>query len=166
MFSLAAFGGALGFANPWLLSALIALPVLWWLLRAIPPSPKLEVFAGVRLLLGLEDPEREASKTPWWLLLLRALALAAVIIGFAGPVLNPSTRLGPAGAGPVLILMDQGWASAPHWSARKAAALAAVDEAAQARRPVILWQAAGGVVPPVLPARAARAVLEAAGPAP
>ena len=108
MFSLAAFGGALGFANPWLLSALIALPVLWWLLRAIPPSPKLEVFAGVRLLLGLEDLERQAAKTPWWLLLLRALALAAVIVGFAGPVLNPSTRLGPSGKGPVLILMDQG----------------------------------------------------------
>jgi hypothetical protein len=166
MFTLGAFGGALGFVNPWLLSALIALPVLWWLLRAIPPSPKLEVFAGVRLLLGLEDPERQADKTPWWLLLLRALALAAVIIGFAGPVLNPSTRLGPVGGGPVLILMDQGWASAPDWTARKAAALASVDEAAQAGRPVILWQAASGAVPPVLPARAARAVLEAARPAP
>ena len=125
-----------------MLSALIALPVLWWLLRAIPPSPKREVFAGVRLLLGLEDLERQAAKTPWWLLLLRALALAAVIAGFAGPVLNPSTRLEPAGGGPVLILMDQGWASAPDWPARKAAALAAVDEAAQAGRPVILWQAA------------------------
>ncbi|MFQ5567772.1 MAG: BatA domain-containing protein, partial [Paracoccaceae bacterium] len=158
--------GALGFVNPWLLSGLIALPVLWWLLRAIPPSPKLEIFAGVRLLLGLEDPEREAAKTPWWLLLLRALALAAVIVGFAGPVLNPSTRLGPAGSGPVLILMDQGWASAPDWGARKAAALAAVDEAGRAGRRVILWQAAGGAVPPVLQARAARAVLEAARPAP
>jgi hypothetical protein len=66
----------------------------------------------------------------------------------------------------VLILMDQGWASAPDWTARKAAALAAVEEASQARRPVILWQAAGGGVPPVLQARAARAVLEAARPAP
>jgi hypothetical protein len=166
MFSFGAFGGALGFANPLLLSALIALPVLWWLLRAIPPSPKLEIFAGVRLLFGLEDPEREAAKTPWWLLLLRVLALAAVIIGFAGPVLNPSTRLGPAGVGPVLILMDQGWASAPDWAARKAAALAAVDEAAQADRPVILWQAASGAVPGSLPAQAVRAVLEAARPAP
>ena len=99
-------------------------------------------------------------------MLLHALALAAVIICFDGPVLNPSTRLGQAARGPVLILMDQGWASAPDWTARKAAALAAVDEASQARRPVILWQAAGGVVPPVLPARAARAVLEAARPAP
>ncbi len=158
--------GPIGFVNPWLLAALIALPVLWWLLRAIPPSPKLLTFPGVRLLLGLEDPEREAAKTPWWLLLLRAVALAAVIIGFAGPVLNPSTRLGPAGVGPVLILMDQGWASAPDWADRKSAALGAIDEADQAGRKVILWQAASGNVPPVLPARAARAVLEAARPAP
>jgi hypothetical protein len=158
--------GTLGLANPWLLAALIALPVLWWLLRAIPPSPKLQIFAGVRLLFGLEDSEREASKTPWWLLALRVLALAAVIIGFAGPVLNPSTRLGPAGEGPVLLLMDQGWASAPDWPARKAAALAAVDEAAQADRPVIFWQAASGPVPAALPARAVRAILEAARPAP
>jgi hypothetical protein len=63
MFTVNAIGGALGFVNPWLLSALIALPVLWWLLRAIPPSPKLETFAGVRLLLGLEDPDRQADKT-------------------------------------------------------------------------------------------------------
>jgi len=121
--------GTLGLVNPWLLAALIALPVLWWLLRAIPPSPKLQIFAGVRLLFGLEDSEREASKTPWWLLALRLLALAAVIIGFAGPVLNPSTRLGPAGEGPVLILMDQGWASAPDWPARKAAATAFMNKA-------------------------------------
>ncbi|HUF87335.1 MAG TPA: BatA domain-containing protein, partial [Thermohalobaculum sp.] len=131
--------GALAFLNPWLLAVLIALPVLWWLLRAVPPSPRLQTFAGVRLLLGLEDPERQAAKTPWWLLLLRALALAAVIIGFAGPVLNPSERLVPAGRGPVMILMDQGWASAPDWAERKAAALAAVEEAGQAGRPVILW---------------------------
>ncbi len=157
--------GALAFVNPWLLAALIALPVLWWLLRAIPPSPKRETFAGVRLLLGLEDPERQAAKTPWWLLLLRALALAAVIVGFAGPVLNPSERLLPAGRGPVLILMDQGWASAPDWAERKAAALAAVEEAGQAGRPVMLWQAAEGGVPPVQAARAARAGLEAARPA-
>ncbi|MDH3668954.1 MAG: DUF4159 domain-containing protein [Paracoccaceae bacterium] len=158
--------GALGFVNPWLLSGLIALPVLWWLLRAIPPSPKILAFPGVRLLLGLEDPERQAAKTPWWLLLLRCLALAAVIIGFAGPVLNPSARLVPAGEGPVLILMDQGWASAPDWRARKAAALAAVDEAAREGRQVILWLAAEGRVPTPVPAEAARAALEATRPAP
>ena len=35
--------GALTFVNGWVLAGLIALPVLWWLLRAIPPSPKTQV---------------------------------------------------------------------------------------------------------------------------
>jgi len=30
--------GALGFLSPWLLLGLLALPVLWWLLRAVPPA--------------------------------------------------------------------------------------------------------------------------------
>ncbi|HSF96641.1 MAG TPA: BatA domain-containing protein, partial [Thermohalobaculum sp.] len=159
--------GAIGFLHPALLMGLVALPILWWLLRAIPPSPKLQLFAGVRLLLGLEDPEREASKTPWWLLLLRVLAVAAVILGFAGPVLNPNARLAPSTDGPVLVLMDQGWASAPDWAARKAAALTVIDEAGQSGRPVLLWQAAAaGAPPPLVSAREARAVMEAARPAP
>ena len=63
--------GTLTFLSPWILAGLIALPILWWLLRAIPPSPRTQVFPGVRLLLGLEDEERQSDKTPWWLLLLR-----------------------------------------------------------------------------------------------
>jgi hypothetical protein len=46
-------------------------------------------FPGVALLLGLADEDAETDRTPWWLLLLRMLAVAAAIIGFAGPVLNP-----------------------------------------------------------------------------
>lgn len=157
--------GAIGFLNPWLLAGLAALPVLWWLLRAIPPSPKTEVFAGVRLLLGLEDPERQASKTPWWLLLLRALAVAAILIGFAQPVLNPDRRL-DAGDGPVLVLVDQGWASAPDWAARVDYAKATLAEAGQSDRPVMLWLAASGQVPPVEAPATARGTLDSARPAP
>ena len=31
--------GPIAFTAPWLLAALIALPILWLLLRAIPPAP-------------------------------------------------------------------------------------------------------------------------------
>ncbi len=31
--------GPIGFTAPWLLLGLIALPVLWLLLRAVPPAP-------------------------------------------------------------------------------------------------------------------------------
>ncbi len=113
-----------------MLAGLAALPVLWWLLRAIPPSPKTQVFAGVRLLLGLQDEERQTDRTPWWLLLLRCLAVAAALIGFSQPVLNLAERIG-GGGGPLLVLMDAGWASAPDWAERSAAVREILAEADQ-----------------------------------
>ena len=35
--------GPIGFAAPWVLTALIALPILWVILRAMPPAPRLEI---------------------------------------------------------------------------------------------------------------------------
>ncbi|MEO1722429.1 MAG: BatA domain-containing protein [Pseudomonadota bacterium] len=158
----------LGFLAPAVLAGLIALPILWWLLRAIPPAPRTALFPGVRLLLGLEDPEREAERTPWWLLALRIAAVAAVILGFAQPILNPSERLSAGGDGPVLLLMDAGWASGPDWADRLTAAGAAIDEAAADGRSVILWRAAERRVapPPQMPAVAARAALDGSEPLP
>ncbi|MCC1481400.1 DUF4159 domain-containing protein [Roseibaca sp. Y0-43] len=128
--------GAIGFASPWLLAALVALPVLWWLLRAVPPAPVVRRFPGVALLLGLTDERTETDKTPWWLLLLRALAVAALIVGFAGPMLNPqATRTGDA---PLLVVMDASWASARDWSRRTERVGEVLAEAARADRPVAL----------------------------
>ncbi len=128
--------GPIGFAMPWLLLALAGLPVLWWLLRAVPPAPIRRRFPGVVLLLGLEDRKQQSDRTPWWLLLLRMLAVAGgLIIGLAGPVLNPE-RAGTARTGPLLVFIDNGWAAAPDWSARIGAVDAALAEAAQDARPV------------------------------
>ncbi len=126
--------GPLAFTAPWVLLGLIVLPVLWLLLRAIPPAPVRRRFPGVALMLGLKDDERQADKTPWWLLLLRALAVGAAIVGFAGPVLNPEPR--QPGDGPLLIVLDGGWADARDWPRRTERALAALDEAERAGRPV------------------------------
>jgi Aerotolerance regulator N-terminal len=71
--------GPIGFVTPWLLLGLIALPVLWLLLRAVPPAPIRRLFPGVALLLGLTDDTTETDKTPWWLLLLRMLAIGGAI---------------------------------------------------------------------------------------
>jgi hypothetical protein len=125
--------GPLAFAAPGLLLALIALPILWLLLRAIPPAPIRRRFPAVALMLGLKDEDRQADKTPWWLLLLRMLAVAAAIIGFAGPVLNPDAR--QPGTGPMLVLLDGSWADARDWPRAQARAAAALEEAARAGRP-------------------------------
>lgn len=126
--------GYLGFATPALLWALLALPVLWFLLRVIPPAPILRRFPGIVLLLGLEDRDSAAARTPLLLLILRVLALALAVIGFAGPVLNPDQQA--TGQGPLLILADAGWADATDWPARRDRLAGALDEAVRAGRPV------------------------------
>lgn len=128
--------GPLGFANPLLLLGLIALPVLWLLLRAVPPAPIRRRFPGVALLLGLQDEDAEADKTPWWLLLLRLSAVAAVIIAFAGPVLDPREKV--PGEGRLLIAMDAGWSDARDWSRRMDRVSTLVEEAGRDGRTVAL----------------------------
>ena len=66
--------GSLAFAAPWLLAALAALPVIWWLLRVTPPAPRRIAFPAIRLLLGLTPREETPARTPWWLILLRTVA--------------------------------------------------------------------------------------------
>lgn len=125
--------GALGFTAPAILAALVALPVLWWLLRAVPPAPVRRRFPGIALLLGLRDRDPESQRTPWWLLALRVAALAALILALAGPVLNPR-QTGP-GSGPLLVVMDASWASAPDWPRRIERVHQALAEARRTGRP-------------------------------
>ena len=126
--------GPLGFTAPFLLLALIALPILWLLLRTVPPAPIRRRFPGVALLLGLADDETQSDRTPWWLLLLRLLAVAAVIIGFAGPVLNPQAARD--GSGDLVIVLDGSWAGAPAWGAKMDRVDTLLTEAALADRRV------------------------------
>ena len=126
--------GAIGFTAPWLLAGLVVLPALWLLLRVVPPAPVRQRFPGVALLLGLGDDETQSDKTPWWLLLLRMLAVAALILAFAGPVLNPQPREG--GHGPLLVFLDATWADAADWTQRLDRARRAIEEAGRAGRPV------------------------------
>ncbi len=128
---------ALTFMSPWLLIGLLALPVLWWLMRAVPPAAVRRSFPAVTLLLGLRDEESTPDRTPWWLMLLRMLALAAAIIGFAQPVLNPGAA--KIASKPLLILADASWASAGDWAARQDRIAAVLTDArASGRRVAVL----------------------------
>ncbi|WP_111732306.1 DUF4159 domain-containing protein [Roseovarius amoyensis] len=157
--------GAIGFTAPWLLLALAALPVLWLLLRAVPPAPVRRRFPGVALLLGLRDDDSVTDRTPWWLLLMRMLAVAALIVGLAGPVLKPQQDEAAA-SGPMLIVLDGSWASARDWPTRQALIETLLDDAARAARPVALMRLTDPEPPVFRAADAWRGLLSGAAPLP
>ncbi len=158
--------GPLGFTAPWLLVALAALPILWIILRAVPPAPVRRRFPGVALLLGLKDEDSVTDRTPWWLLLLRMLAVAAVIIGLAGPVLNPRDDGEARAAGPFLILLDNSWASARDWTAQIAVIDGLLAEAGRAGRPAAVMQLSDPQTPLFQAAESWRSRLPGLAPAP
>ena len=128
--------GVLAFLNPWLLVALGVLPVLWWLLRVTPPAPKRVRFPALRLLLKLNAEQETPAHTPLWLLALRLLLAALVILALAHPLANPGARL--TGSGPLVLVVDDGWSAAGHWQARSRALSDLLDQAERTHRPALL----------------------------
>jgi hypothetical protein len=110
-------GLPLGFAQPLVLLALLSLPVLWWLLRLIPPQPRRIAFPPTRLLFDIAPREETPQRTPWWLTLLRLTLAALVIIAAAGPLWNPPVATSASKA-PLAILIDDGFPAAGTWDAR------------------------------------------------
>src|SRR5579872_3430299 len=130
-------GLPLSFIEPMLLLGLLSLPVLWWLLRVMPPRPRRIEFPPTRLLFDIAPKEETPSRTPWWLTALRLAAAALVILAAAGPIWNP-----PVGAttsrAPLAIVIDDGWSAASSWDARVKAADELIANADSDRRGVAL----------------------------
>jgi hypothetical protein len=130
-------GLPLSFAEPALLLGLLSLPVLWWLLRVMPPRPRRVEFPPTRLLFDIAPREETPSRTPWWLTALRLLAAALIILAAAGPIWNPPTSVAGSRA-PLLILLDDGWSAAASWDIRVKAADELIAQADSDRRGVAL----------------------------
>ena len=163
--------GSLVFVSPWMLAPVFGLPLLWWLLRVTPPPPRRIAFPAVRLLAGLLATEETPSRTPWWLLVLRFVIAALVLIALAHPLLNPGVRLGNI-QGPLLIVIDDGWASAPDWKLRQTAIDGLLVEAERRNRRVSLLTTAdvagraAGSLADLVSAREARVLVRALQPKP
>ncbi|MDE1149661.1 MAG: DUF4159 domain-containing protein [Azospirillaceae bacterium] len=161
----------MAFASPWVLWALVLLPGLWWLLRLTPPAPKRITFPALRLLLGLTAKEETPARTPWWLLVLRLVLSALLIVGLARPLLHPDAAVA-VGGGPMLLVVDTGWAAGRDWPDRQQALDRLVTQAERQDRPVMLLATATGAsgeAPQIqgpLNATAARHLVQALAPQP
>ena len=110
-------GLPLAFAEPLVLLGLLSLPILWWLLRLIPPQPRRIHFPPARLLFDISPKEETPQRTPWWLTLLRLTLAAIVIIAAAGPLWHPPVTTATAKA-PLALLIDDGFPAAGTWDLR------------------------------------------------
>jgi hypothetical protein len=125
----------LSFGFPAILAGLLALPVIWWLLRLTPPRPQEELFPPLRILARVLRQEETPRRSPWWLTLLRLVMAALVIFALAEPVLNPREATPTQGAALALVV-DNGWAAAPDWEMRAATAGRLIADAAD--KPIVL----------------------------
>ena len=110
-------GLPLAFAEPLVLLGLLSLPILWWLLRLIPPQPRRIDFPPTRMLFDLTPKEETPRRTPWWLTLLRLTLAALVIIAAAGPLWRPPVETAVSRA-PLALIIDDGYPAAGTWDAR------------------------------------------------
>lgn len=147
--------GLVAFTAPWVLAALAALPIIWWLLRVTPPAPRLVRFPAIRLLFRLREKEDTPARTPWWLLLLRLLIVALLIVGLAQPLWNPGGAF--KREGPLVLVVDNGWAAASNWDRRRAMVGDLIEKAEREKRQVVLVTTARRVAnQPIEPSRLLR----------
>ena len=125
--------GPLAFAAPLALIAFAALPALWMLLRATPPAPNVVVFAPIRLLQRLARTPETPQTTPWWLIALRLLMAALIILALARPILQPDAASRSEDA--VLVIVDDGWSAASDFDAVRDAARSRLEGARADGRP-------------------------------
>ena len=160
----------ISFLAPLALLGLIALPALWWLLRATPPQPTSTPFPPLQLLARLTNDDITPVRTPWWLLLLRLVLVALIILAFAGPIWRASEPIALPGSNdaPLLLVIETDWASAADWQTRRNEAERIIDAAAIAGRPIgVIAVPQPGASPPLPGDRAdALATLETIAPQP
>ncbi len=140
-------GIPLTFAAPLALAALVALPALWVLLRVTPPRPRRIAFPPLALVADLLPKRETPARTPPWLLVLRILAAACLILAVAGPVWNPGGIGAAAGRNPLLLILDNGVVAAHDWRERLRAATDEIEAAARDGRPVALVASAEAPAP-------------------
>ena len=136
-------GLPLALTAPLALIGLVALPIIWMLIRITPPRPQRVPFPPIRILQALRPQDETPARTPPWLLALRLLLATIAILAMAGPLWNPPSDPG-ASQSPTLVLVDDGWPAAPTFDKRIAFAVATAEAAGRRGAPVAVAASSDG----------------------
>ncbi|MBT3559233.1 MAG: DUF4159 domain-containing protein [Rhodospirillales bacterium] len=128
--------GAFSLFTPWALAGFALLPVVWWLIRLTPTRPQRVRFPAIRLLAMVDQTSASPHTSPWWLIVLRLTMISLLLLAAARPIHNPESRL--QDTGPLLLVIDDGWAAAKDWHVRIQQAESLIFQAERQNRNVMV----------------------------
>ncbi len=127
--------GGLTLLAPLTLLGLLALPLIWWILRISPPKPKQQIFPPLPILRGVETDEETPNATPWWLLIFRILMVALAVFALSLPLI---VKDNDDASTPLTLVIDDSALSAPVWDDLLDEARRQVRAARRANQDVVL----------------------------
>ena len=103
----------INFANIPALIGLISLPIIFYIIRFYPPTPKQKDFSSLFLLKDIISKSSSKSKFPIWLLIFRLLICMLIILFFSDPFISNSKK--NTEVKNYIIIADNSWSIANNW---------------------------------------------------
>ena len=120
-----------------MLWGLLALPMIWWLLRLTSPKPQAEIFPPLKISARVFKKKEILDQSPWWLTLFRLLMTALIVLALAEPIFNPQGKLSTSETALAMVI-DNGWISGHDWGLRVATAERLIKNAEANEAPILL----------------------------
>jgi len=119
--------GKINLQSPEYFWLLLVVPLLWWLLRLIPPDAVRRRFPSLRLLQNLPRLRPQTAFTPLWLLILRGAIMILFVLGFTSPIWSSGDIDLPPPDQPIMLLIDNCWSAVPNFQALRDKALSILE---------------------------------------
>ncbi|MDC0651841.1 BatA domain-containing protein [Alphaproteobacteria bacterium] len=130
----------LAFTNYYALLGLLALPLIFLIIKALPPSPKKMFFSSFYLINKLEKTSVTKNNIPFWLLIYRIILITLIVLFFSKPYLNSTAKTSDADAiKSYVIIADIGWSMSKEWEKFKKIVNAIGNEAEKKNKEIIFY---------------------------
>ena len=97
----------INFGNTFALIGLLSLPIIFFIVKLYPPTPREKKYSSFFLLKDILKTNNTKSKFPLWLLILRLLLCLLIIIFFSDPYLKKTSTT--ENYKNYVIIADNGW---------------------------------------------------------
>ena len=106
----------LAFSNHLALIGLFALPLVFYIIKLLPPAPKKMFFSSFYLIKSMEKVSVTKKNVPIWLLIYRIILITLIILFFSAPYLNIMNKKNTSNTiKNYVIIADIGWSMSKEW---------------------------------------------------